>query len=163
MQAQMHETTTAAPGEDAGAAGDPVAKPAASLSGNMLMRQSPAEAALASAKPTAAPAPAPAPAAPALASAKPTAEPGPAPVALDDATPPADRKEPLTHRARTAVAGLRALGSRLVPQPAIGGPRRGLGLPKWGAATAIFVFAYLIFVVAIVAGLTLLPELMLPV
>ncbi len=149
MQPQMLETTTAATHDKPGVAVDRLAKPAASLTGDMVMRRSPTEAALAlaSAKPTAEPG---------------SAEPGPAPVRPADATP-ADREERPAGPVRKTLADLRALGSRLVPQPAAaGGPRHGLGLPKWGTATAIFVFAYLSFVVAILAGLKLMPELLLP-
>ena len=142
MQPQMQETTTAPTHHKPGVAVDRLAKPAASLTGDMVTRRSPPGAALASAAPT--------------------AEPGPAPVRRGDATP-ADREERLAGPVRKTLAGLRALGSRLVPEPAAaGGARHGLRLPKWGAAAAIFVYAYLGFVVAILAGLKLMPELLLP-
>ena len=129
MEPQMQETadTRDKPGE----AIDYVAKPAASLNGNMVTRRSPLGAV-----------PAPAPAL--------------APVRPDDATP-VDREEWPAGPVRTAVAGLRAMGSGLVPKPAAGS-RHGLRLPKWGIAVAIFVFAYLGFVVAILAGLNFMPE-----
>ena len=129
MQPQMQETATAATRDKPGEAIDhDVAKPAASLNGNMVMRRSPTEAALASAEPTAA-----------RCASEAWREPGPAPVRPDDATS-ADRGERPAGPVRTAVAGLRALGSRLVPKP--------------------FVYAYLGFVVAILAGLKLMPELL---
>ncbi len=128
MQPQMQETATR---DKPGVAVDRFAKPAASLTGDIVMRRSPPGAA-------------------------------PAPVRPDDGTP-ADREERLTGPVQTALAGLRALGSGLVPKPvAAGGSRHGLRWPKWGAAAAIFGSAYLFFMVAILAGLNFMPGLLFP-
>ncbi len=116
-----------------GVAVDRFAKPAASLNGDMVMRRSPPGAA-------------------------------PAPVRPDDGTP-ADREKRLTGKVQTAISGLRALGSGLVPKPvAAGGSRHGLRWPKWGVATAaaIFVYAYLGFMVVIFSGLNFMPGLLFP-
>jgi hypothetical protein len=128
MQPQMQET--AATHDEPGVASDHVAKPAASLTGNMVMRRSP---------------------------------PAAGPVPPDDGAPP-DREERPTGAAQAALAGLRALGSRLVPEPgAAGGPRHGLRWPSWGTtAAAAFVCAYFFFLVTIFAGLVFIPDLLLP-
>ena len=127
MQPQMQKTTTAAIRDKPGVAVDHFAKPAASLTGNMVTCRSLPGAALASAEPT--------------------AEPGPAPVRTDDATP-AGREERLTGPVQTALAGLRAWGSGLIPKPV--------------TAAAVFVCAYLFFLVAIFAGLNFMPDLFFP-
>ncbi len=135
MQPQMQETTTAATRDKPGVAIDHVAKPAASLNSDMVMRRSPLG-----------------------------TVPAPAPVRPDDAMS-ADREERLTGPVRTAVAGLRALGSGLGPKPvAAGGSRHGLRWPSWGAATAaaIFACAYFFFMAAIFGGLNFMPGLYFP-
>ncbi len=142
MQPQMQETTTAATRDKPGVVVDRCARSAASLTGDMVTRRSLPGAALASAEPT--------------------AEPGPAPVRPDDGTP-ADREERLTGLVPTALAGLRALGSRLVPEPvAADGAHHGLRWPSRRAAAAIFVSAYLFFLVAILAGHKFMPGLLFP-
>ena len=86
----------------------------------------------------------------------------PAPVRPDDGTP-ADREERLTGLVQTALTGLRALGSRLVPEPvAADGAHHGLRWPNRRAAAAIFVSAYLFFLVAILAGHKFMPGLLFP-
>ncbi len=144
MQPQIQETTTDATRDKPGVADDRLAKSAASLTGDLVTRRSLPGAALA------------------LASAEPTAEPGPAPVRPDDGTP-ADREERLTGLVQTALAGLRALGSRLVPKPvAADGSPHGLRWPSRRAGAAIFVSAYLFFLVAILAGHKFMPGLLFP-
>ncbi len=116
MQPQMQETTTAATRDKPGVDVDHRAKPAASLSGNMVMRRSPSAEA-------------------------------PAPVRPDDATTPS-REKRLRGPVQTALTGLRAWGSGLVLKPVTAG--------------AIFVCAYLFFLVALFAGLNFVPDLFFP-
>ncbi len=113
MQPRMQETATR---DKPGVAVDRFAKPAASLTGDIVMRRSLPGAA-------------------------------PAPVRPDDGTP-ADREGRLTGPAQTALAGLRAWGSGLIPKPVTAG--------------AIFVCAYFFFLVAIFAGLNFMPDLFFP-
>ena len=116
MQPHMQETTTAAARDKPGVATNHFAKPAASLTGNMVTRRSLPGAA-------------------------------PAPVRTDDGTP-AGREERLTGPVQTALAGLRAWGSGLIPKPV--------------TAAAVFVCAYFFFLVAIFAGLNFMPDLFFP-
>ncbi len=150
MQPQMQETTTAATRDKPGVAVDRCAKSAASLTGDLVTRRSLPRAALASAEPTAA-----------RCASEAWRDPGPAPVRPDDGTS-AGREERLTGLVQTALAGLRALGSRLVPEPAADGARHGLRWPNRRAAAAIFVSAYLFFLVAILAGHKFMPGLLFP-
>ena len=86
----------------------------------------------------------------------------PAPVRPDDGTP-ADREGRLTGLVQTVLAGLRAWGSGLVPKPAAaGGSRHGLRWPSPRAAAVIFGYAYLFFIMAILAGLKFMPDLLFP-
>ena len=83
--------------------------------------------------------------------------------ARPDGGTPGGREERLAGLVRTALAGLRALGSRLAPEPAAAdGARHGLRWPNRRAATAIFVSAYLFFLVVILAGQKLMPGLLNP-
>ena len=137
MQPQMQETTMAATRDKPGAVVDRCAKSAASLTGDLVMRRSPPRAAQDAAPDAARP---------------------------EDGTP-AGREKRLAGLVRTALAGLRALGSRLAPQPAAAaaeGAHHGLRWPSRRAATAIFVSAYLFFLVAILAGQKLMPSLPFP-
>jgi hypothetical protein len=129
MQPQMQETATAANRDTPGVAVDHFAKPAASLTGGMVMRRSPAGAA-------------PAP-----------------PMRPDDGTPAdregrlTGLVQTVLARLRALGSGL------VPQPVVAGGSRHGLRWPRWGATTAaaIFVCAYFFFMAAIFGGLNFMP------